>query len=77
MTYDNGRYLHHYITLNNTETDLVRSKLKNVMEEFYAVLMHTSATHAGFEFAIWPWGTRDFGMNLSPHGWFAAEFQEF
>ncbi len=75
MTYDNGRYLHHYITLNNTETDLVRSKQKNVMEEFYAVLMHTSATHAGFEFAIWPWGTRDFGMNLSPHGWFAAEFR--
>jgi len=75
MTYDNGRYLHHYITLNNTETDLVRGEQENVIREFYSVLMHTAATHAGFEFAIWPWSTRDFGMNLSPHGWFAAEFR--
>ncbi len=45
------------------------------MQELYAMLVHTSSTQAGFEFAIRPWGTRDFGLNLSPHGWFAAKFR--
>lgn len=75
MTYGDGRYLHHYLTLNNTETELIRGEQKTALEEFYSVLMHTSATHAGFEFAIIPWSIRDFGMNLSPHGWFSAEFR--
>lgn len=75
MTYSDGRYLHHYLTMNNTQTSLLRGEQKEVIEEFYAVLVHTSSTHAGFEFAIWPWSTRDFGMNLSPHGWFSAEYR--
>ncbi len=37
--------------------------------------MHTSSTHAGFEFAIHPWGDRNFQDNLAPHGWFAAEYR--
>lgn len=75
MTYGDGRYLHHYLTLNNTQTSLLRGEQEDVINELYAVLMHTSSTHAGFEFAVWPWSTRDFGMNLSPHGWFSAEYR--
>jgi hypothetical protein len=36
------------------------------------VLLHTSSTHGGFETSVRPWGDRDFGDNLAPHGWFAA-----
>ena len=75
MTYGDGSFLHHYVTLFNTETEIIRGDQERALNEFYSVLLHTSATHAGFEFAIRPWGTRDFMMNLSPHGWFAAEFR--
>lgn len=75
MTYDGGRYLHHYLTMKNTETELIRGDQERVIEELYALLVHTSSTHAGFEFSILPWGDRDFGMNLSPHGWFSAKFR--
>jgi hypothetical protein len=75
MTYGNGRWLHHYLTMKNTETELVRGDQQMAIEEIYAMLVHTSATHAGFEFSILPWSTRDFGMNLSPHGWFSAKFR--
>jgi hypothetical protein len=75
MTYGDGRWLHHYLTTMNTETELVRGEQEQVMEEFYALLLHTSATHAGFEYCIRPWGTRDFALNLAPHGWFAAKFR--
>jgi hypothetical protein len=75
MTYGNGRWLHHYLTMKNTETEVIRGDQKTALEEFYALLLHTSATHTGFEFFILPWGTRDFGMNLAPHGWFSAKFR--
>lgn len=75
MTYGDGRYLHHYLTMKNTETHLIRGEQEKVIQDFYAILLHTSATHAGFEFSIRPWKDRDFGMNLAPHGWFAAEFR--
>ncbi len=75
MTYEQGRYLHHYLTMKNTETEIIRGDQQIAIEEFYAILLHTSATHAGFEFSIRPWRTRDFGMNLAPHGWFAAKFR--
>lgn len=75
MTYGDGRWLHHYLTLRNTETSLIRGEQEAVIQDLYAVLLHTSATHAGFEFSILPWKDRDFMMNLSPHGWFAAEYR--
>ena len=40
-----------------------------------STLLHTSSTHAGFEYSIRPWGSRDFGGNLAPHGWFAADYR--
>lgn len=75
MTYGGGRWLHHYLTIRNTETALVRDEQETVIKELYAILLHTSATQAGFEFSILPWKDRDFGMNLAPHGWFAAEYR--
>lgn len=70
-----GIYLHHYLTIKNTLTEVIRGDQEQALREFYAELLHTSSTQAGFEFAIRPWGTRDFQGNLTPHGWFAAEIR--
>jgi len=75
MTYAEGEYLHHYLTMKNTMTEAIRGDQQQALSEFYAILAHTSATNAGFEFNIRPWGDRDFGHNLTPHGWFAAEYR--
>ena len=60
MTYANGEYLHHYLTIKNTMTETIRGDQQQAVSEFYALLVHTSSTHAGFEFAIRPWGDRNF-----------------
>jgi hypothetical protein len=78
MTYANGEFLHHYLTIKNTLTETIRSDPEDqeqAVKELYALLVHTSSTHAGFEFAINPWGDRNFQENLAPHGWFAAEYR--
>ena len=75
MTYANGEFLHHYLTIKNTMTEVIRGDQQQSLREFYALLQHTSSTHAGFEFAILPWGDRNFQDNLAPHGWFAAEYR--
>jgi hypothetical protein len=72
---DDGQFLHHYLTIKNSLTELVRGEQQQVIREFYAELLHTSSTHAGFEYAIRPWGSRDFEGNLAPHGWFAADYR--
>ncbi len=75
MTYADGEFLHHYLTMKNTLTEVIRGDQQQALSELYAILMHTSSTHAGFEFAILPWGDRNFEDNLAPHGWFAAEYR--
>jgi len=75
MTYADGEFLHHYLTIKNTMTETIRGDQEQALNEFYALLLHTSSTNAGFEFKIRPWGDRNFGDNLSPHGWFAAEYR--
>ncbi len=75
MTYGDGRFLHHYLTMKNTETETIRGDQQMAIDELYALLLHTSSTHAGFEYSILPWATRDFDSNLAPHGWFAAKFR--
>ena len=78
MTYANGEFLHHYLTIKNTMTEAIRgdaSDQEQAVNELYALLVHTSSTHAGFEYAIHPWGDRNFQDNLAPHGWFAAEYR--
>jgi len=72
---DDGQFLHHYLTIKNTLTELVRGDQEQAIREFYAELLHTSSTHAGFEYAIRPWGSRDFEGNIAPHGWFAADYR--
>ena len=72
---DDGQYLHHYLTIKNTLTELVRGDQQQAIREFYAELLHTSSTNAGFEYAIRPWGSRDFEGNPAPHGWFAADYR--
>lgn len=75
MTYMDGQYLHHYLTMKNTETRVVRGDREDALEEFYAVLAHTGSTQTGFEFTVKPWSDRDFYGNLAPHGWFAAKYR--
>ena len=75
MTYSEGRWLHHYLTIKNTLTEVERGDQEQAVRELYALLLHTSSTQAGFEYAIRPWGDRNFEGNLSPHGWFAAEYR--
>jgi len=75
MTYADGEFLHHYLTIKNTMTEAIRGDQEQATKELYALLQHTSSTHAGFEFAIIPWGDRNFQDNLAPHGWFAAEYR--
>lgn len=78
MTYrqpGQGTYLHPYLTIKNTLTELIRGEQEQAICEFYAVLVHTSSTNGGFEYSIRPWGDRDFSGNLAPHGWFAAEYR--
>ncbi len=75
MTYGDGFWLHDYLTMKNTETEVARGDQENALGELYAVLLHTSSTQAGFEYSVRPWGTRDFGGNLAPHGWFAAKYR--
>jgi hypothetical protein len=78
MTYANGEFLHHYLTIKNTMTEAIRGgpeDQEQAVNELYALLVHTSSTHAGFEYAIHPWGDRNFQDNLAPHGWFAAEYR--
>ncbi len=72
---DDGQFLHHYLTIKNTLTELVRGDQEQAIREVYAELLHTSSTHAGFEYAIRPWGSRDFEGNIAPHGWFAADYR--
>ncbi len=75
MTYADGFFLHHYLTIKNTLTETIRGDQEQAVKELYAILLHTSSTQAGFEYKIRPWGDRNFGDNLSPHGWFAAEYR--
>lgn len=72
MTY--AGLLHHYITMKNSEAELVRGEQEQVVDDLYAILLHTSSTQAGWEYGVQPWGTRDFGRDLAPHGWFAADY---
>ena len=37
-----GVYLHHYLTIKNTLTELVRGEQEQAIRELYAVLLHTS-----------------------------------
>lgn len=73
--HNQGDFMHHYLTIKDTLTEVARGDQEQAMREYYALLLHTSSTNSGFEYAIRPWGNRDFEGNLAPHGWFAADFR--
>lgn len=75
MTYDHGKFLHGYLGIKNTLTETIRGDQEQATKELYALLLHTSSTQAGFEVLIRPWGDRDFHSDLTPHGWFAADYR--
>jgi hypothetical protein len=72
---DQGQFLHHYLIIKNTLTSIATNDQENAVRELYAELLHTTSTQEGFEYAIRPWGDRNFRGNLTPHGWFAAEYR--
>ena len=74
-TYGSGRFLHDYVGIKNSFTEIIRGDQQEAVQDLYGWLVHTSSTQEGFEFAIRAWGDRDFADNLPPHGWFAAEFR--
>jgi len=77
-TYRNS--MHHYITERVIETLLLQGRQREVLEDFYSLLLHTGSCHQGFEWAIFPWSDRDYCLeipgyrlcNFPPHGWYAA-----
>lgn len=69
-----GAVLHHYLTTNVTQTSIIRGEQQDALRDLYALLAHTSSTHAGFETSLRPWAERDPGGNYPPHGWFAAKY---
>ncbi|MEI6864515.1 FN3 associated domain-containing protein [Flavicella sp.] len=70
------RGLHHYETFYVTSGNLILGEQKKVIEDLYAILVHTSSTNAGFEWHPTPWSNRNFGMNRTPHGWMGARYIE-
>jgi hypothetical protein len=68
------RSLHYWQTPNNAQNALVRGGAEDqqaAVEDLYALLLHTTSTHAPQEFGTVPWGTRDCGHhlgNLLPDG---------
>ena len=72
--------MHHYITERVAQTALIRGEQERVLDDFYAMLLHTGSCHEGFEWGIFPWNGRDYCIgfpgsltcNFPPHGWYAA-----
>ncbi len=68
------RSIHYWQTPNNAQNALVRGAAEDqqaAVADLYALLVHTSSTHAPQEFGSVPWGSRDFGVgstNLLPDG---------
>lgn len=66
--------LHYWQTPNNAQNALVRGRPEDqqaAVEDLYALLLHTTSTHAPQEFGTVPWGTRDCGyhrLNILPDG---------
>jgi hypothetical protein len=73
-TYLDGRVLHHYLGFRAFQTELLRGEQSRVVRGLYDSLAHTTATHGGFETGIRPYGSRSVHDNMTPHGWFAAEY---
>jgi hypothetical protein len=71
-TFDETPRLHYWHTPDIAENELVRGRpeaQKAIVEDLYALLLHTTSTHAGQEFGTYPWSTRDYMQgNILPDG---------
>ncbi|HEX6712817.1 MAG TPA: hypothetical protein VF066_05510, partial [Thermoleophilaceae bacterium] len=47
---------------------------QRAVDGLYAALAHTTATNGGFETGVRVYGSRAVDDNMTPHGWFAAEY---
>ncbi|MEX2194712.1 MAG: hypothetical protein WD844_05450 [Thermoleophilaceae bacterium] len=66
--------LHGYLGFRVLQTELRRDEQHDVVAGLYAALAHTTSTHGGFETNVRPYGDRSVAINLTPHGWWAAEY---
>jgi hypothetical protein len=73
-TYNDGRNLHDYLGFRVFETDLAAGAQSRVVDGLYSELAHTTTTHAGFETGVRVYGSRAVDDDMTPHGWFAAEY---
>jgi hypothetical protein len=73
-TYLDGRLLHAYLGFRVFQTDLARGSQERAVEGLYSELAHTTSTHGGFETGVRVYGSRAVDDNMTPHGWFAAEY---
>jgi len=71
-TFDETPRLHYWHTPDITQNELVRGRTeaqKEIVGDLYALLLHTTSTHAMQEFGTYPWGTRDYMEgNILPDG---------
>ena len=73
-TYLDRRLLHDYLGFRVFQTDLAAGNQQRAIDGLYAELAHTTATHGGFETGVRVYGSRAVDDNMTPHGWFAAEY---
>jgi hypothetical protein len=73
-TYLDGRLLHAYLGFRVWQTQLAAGDQQQPVYGLYASLAHTTATNAGFETGVRVYGSRAVDDNMTPHGWFAAEY---
>jgi hypothetical protein len=73
-TYLNGRNLHDYLGFRVFQTELAAGSQARVIDGLYSELAHTTTTNAGFETGVRVYGSRAVDDNMTPHGWFAAEY---
>jgi len=76
-TWLDGRLLHHYLGFRVFQTDLADGDQDRALRGLYDSLAHTTSTHAGFETGVRVYGSRAVDDNMTPHGWWAAEYVAF
>ena len=76
-TWLDGRLLHHYLGFRVFQTDLADGDQDRALRGLYDSLAHTTTTHAGFETGVRAYGSRAVDDNMTPHGWWAAEYVAF
>lgn len=67
-------FLHAYLGFRVLQTELRRGEQRDVVTGLYDALAHTTSTHAGFETSVRPYADRSVAANMTPHGWWAAEY---